>query len=816
MSATRRIVREAAIACAWLACAVPIAAQTPPLGTSITVDTLGILPAAGNLLSLIDTAVPDVITDRIDTGGLSAGEAARLGAHGSTWTQTLFMLGDVDITDPNGSGGPLLLPAVDMWDRVDIATGMMPIDRSAPGLAIALSPRRPAADWLRSLTLIHSSPPLNAEGAGESGPPIARLNAWLQANVLAGGPIVKKKLGFFGSVSATRSTHFERASPEILDSNVASAFASLTATPQSNDEVRAIGWLQRSRDPVAGHMALGRPNTGEVLKGFHGQAAWSHELAQRDGGVRVFAGVTTRRRTNALVPPAFAIVERVSGGPIPDLLDAARGVDRTWSAGVKIHGGFVPGSAATQHAARLTLRAGLEASGASTTAQSAFEGTVGELVDGIPARVWRFTDPATVSRWQSTTLAGYSDVTLALVPRVSINGGFRVESIHGGRSGEADAVSWRSLLPRAGAQWLITDFWNFGAFAHYGRYGHRLPLRDLAYGDPSAPTATVFRWNAPVGTTRLEPASVGPLVQRIGPGSGGDPQFSAIDAALRQPFMHEVILGLETRPRSDTFLRLAAIGRRERRLVGLVETGVPLSTYRKIGVPDTGVDLVGSIDDQLLFFYDRSPATFGADRYLLTNPADDDTSFVGADLALQWRPNRWWFTQAGITAGRSDGWSANRGFGPLENDAALLGEVFVNPNANTNAKGRLFTERGYTIKVANTLRFGREVDFGLVARYQDGQHFARLVILEGLNQGAEAVRAFPNGKTRFTFSMTVDARLQKGFRVGRQRLTAIVDAYNLANQALEIEEFSVTGATSRLTSAIQPPRVIQIGFRLPF
>ena len=108
MSATRRIVREAAIACAWLACAVPIAAQTPPLGTSITVDTLGILPAAGNLLSLIDTAVPDVITDRIDTGGLSAGEAARLGAHGSTWTQTLFMLGDVDITDPNGSGGPLL------------------------------------------------------------------------------------------------------------------------------------------------------------------------------------------------------------------------------------------------------------------------------------------------------------------------------------------------------------------------------------------------------------------------------------------------------------------------------------------------------------------------------------------------------------------------------------------------------------------------------------------------------------------------------------------------------------------------------------
>ena len=47
-------------------------------------------------------------------------------------------------------------------------------------------------------------------------------------------------------------------------------------------------------------------------------------------------------------------------------------------------------------------------------------------------------------------------------------------------------------------------------------------------------------------------------------------------------------------------------------------------------------------------------------------------------------------------------------------------------------------------------------------------------------------------------------------------MTAILDAYNLFNQALEVEEFSVTGATSRLTSAVQPPRVIQLGIRIPF
>jgi hypothetical protein len=181
---------------------------------------------------------------------------------------------------------------------------------------------------------------------------------------------------------------------------------------------------------------------------------------------------------------------------------------------------------------------------------------------------------------------------------------------------------------------------------------------------------------------------------------------------------------------------------------------------------------------------------------------------------MQVRRNRGVFL-AGITAGRSEGLSASRGFGPLENDAAILGEVYVDPNAKGHAQGRLFTERGYTIKFATAGELGAGFEGGMIARYQDGQHFARLVILEGLNQGAEAVRAFRNGRTRFTFSMTVDARLQKTFGASR-RVAAILDIYNLGNQALEVEEFSVTGATSRLTSAVQPPRVVQVGVRLTF
>ena len=36
------------------------------------------------------------------------------------------------------------------------------------------------------------------------------------------------------------------------------------------------------------------------------------------------------------------------------------------------------------------------------------------------------------------------------------------------------------------------------------------------------------------------------------------------------------------------------------------------------------------------------------------------------------------------------------------------------------------------------------------------------------------------------------------------------------NQALEVEEFSVSGDMSRLKTAVQPPRVVQLGVRIPF
>jgi hypothetical protein len=331
------------------------------------------------------------------------------------------------------------------------------------------------------------------------------------------------------------------------------------------------------------------------------------------------------------------------------------------------------------------------------------------------------------------------------------------------------------------------------------------------------PVGNIYRWTA----TGSDPGvnTVGSqVITRVGPGTGGDPSFSAIDPQLARPYVNELTFGFESRPDDRSVIRMLGVVRHEGQLLGLIDTGVPGdpfipdSAYVPVVITDPGVDHGAG---QELLAYNRSPAFFGADRYVLTNPAGHHATFGGVDIVFQRTLDRLFFI-IGATAGRSEETSANRGFLASENDPGLIGEVFINPNALNNARGRPFTERGYTIKTAGTYRFSDSLRLGIAARYQDGQHFARLLIVPDLNQGPEAIRAFVNGKTRFTYTMTVDARLQKDFQIGGARLTGVLDAYNLVNTATEIEEFAVTGPLSRTVSAVQPPRSVHVGLKLSF
>ena len=328
----------------------------------------------------------------------------------------------------------------------------------------------------------------------------------------------------------------------------------------------------------------------------------------------------------------------------------------------------------------------------------------------------------------------------------------------------------------------------------------------LAYGDPASAVAEVYRWDG---------SRQGSLVARVGPGAGADGGLTTIAPGIERPVTREFVVGIEVTPPRFVRTRLTAISRRRSHQVALHNVGVPVSSYDVFHIADPGPSRSNPIDDQLLPIYNRAPDTFGLDRYELSN-SDQPATFHGVTMIFD-RASPRVYLAASAAMGWTDAAAGNRGFGPAENDAGIVGELLIDPNATTHARGNVFADRQYDFRVATAYRLPYDVSFGVVARYQDGQPFSRMVLVPDLNQGADAIRAFRSGKSRFTFTGTLDIRVQKGIALpGGGRAALVLDGFNVVNMDKEVEEWVVTGPDYRTPTLAQPPRAVHIGLRVSF
>ncbi len=220
----------------------------------------------------------------------------------------------------------------------------------------------------------------------------------------------------------------------------------------------------------------------------------------------------------------------------------------------------------------------------------------------------------------------------------------------------------------------------------------------------------------------------------------------------------------------------------------------------------------------LLPVYNRLPSSFGADRYLLTNNAvEDDAWFEGLVLNAEASVKRLTL-MFNATASQTDGPATNRGFHADENDLGGPGELFVDPNATPSARGRLFFDRAFTIKLSGVYQFAHGITLGAIARYQDGQPFSRVTVVSPIsNQGTEFVRAYPAGDARFMYTGTLDVRLQKRVAIGNDRSRRV-------RRRLQPGQHGERSRRARRhwqpgfrdITAIQPPLAVHVGLRLGF
>jgi hypothetical protein len=417
-------------------------------------------------------------------------------------------------------------------------------------------------------------------------------------------------------------------------------------------------------------------------------------------------------------------------------------------------------------------------------------------VNGAPAYLVNWNTPQT-SRATVESGSISAREQIAVKPWLMLNGAAVADRTAGG------PIAWTNLSPRGGfavsPPWLTALTLRGG----YARLYAPLSGRDLDFANPASLGGRQYLWNG---------SGAGQLVAVFGG------PYSSIDPALRRPYADEIDVGVEAALPRVIAASLRVFRRDEKRRLAAIDTGVNAADYTPVVVDDPGPDgMAETFDDQKLTVYAQNPASFGQDRYLLTNPAGLRTLDEGmvAEAGQTWR---WYGWHASFLAVKSYG-PTNPGNAAIENDPGVIGSLFLDPNLAINSTGRSYFDRAYVGKLQFALRLPRwlgSVECANTVNYLDGVPFARLLLVSGLPQGPIVVdttpRGSPGGGNRSQHVLNWNLRLSRGFGLLTGSARVSLDVLNVDNAAGRIEEIDVTGTTfnQRLPAVLQPARFARL------
>ncbi|MCC7124400.1 MAG: TonB-dependent receptor [Acidobacteria bacterium] len=756
------------------------------------------LPHGGTVPTLLETAHGFLVADRIDGGGAFPASPAWLGGQGSAGAQTTYRLDGVDVTDPLTGGTPMLRPETEAIGTAVMNAASLDADAAGTGPRIDLHLRPMTDRWSGSTQWTF------APSAWQSGPPalppISRLLSRTDGGAHAGG--LAGRTAVFIAARATTADRVEREDPAVLASSAWNATGTITANPVDGHALRIVTAVSGGSAPLITRARFADRNREEDMRGLVAHASWD---GLRAGTAWVITGGVQRYSTDADVPAdaAGGVMERLRDGSPWQL----GGTGRAARQRVFVQAAAAP-SVPMLFGAEHHMRVGAGVARESARLDHGVQPLFGEMVDGVPARVWDLRTAGASSRLSNLDAHAFISDQMAIGDRLAVTAGARLEISRAAAEGAVDRVRWFTLSPRLVARWQPFTSIDLGITTGYSWYRHRLPLTVLSIGDPNGLDGTTYRWDDRNGDGAFVAGELTPIA-RLGLAS------ATIDDDLQRPTTGEFRIGVE-HAMGRWRWSVTGLDRRERSLLALVNTGVSPADYTVETIQDPGVDIAGLQGFNTLPIFNRRPESFGRDAYALSNTPGVDGRYQGVEIAVDHDTGGRWFFRFGGTAYRAEGIGTHRGYRADENDQGLPGEVFLTPNATINARGRLFYDRAYIMKVLGGVSLPRGLRASAIARYQDGQPFTRVVIADDLNQGRDLIPAYPRGGQRFTYTATLDTRVEWRWSRDARSAGVFIESFNLLNMANEVEEDIVTGPAFRTITAVQPPRVIRAGIRVGF
>lgn len=820
-------------------------ANAMPLPPGPNLARRPVLPEPFSLQGELSMLDPAAVTEPVDFTGMADNRLTLLSLEGFSWTATQFQIEGLDATDSYQPGRPLMLPDVQALKTTTVRSAFALTTSASYGNEAGVFLAQPEARWHGAVAsdgtaawLASGDLPAAHDGVEQSD----RYDWLTRDHAKTGGPITRWA-DLFASGSGQWSSETLPLAPPGTGQRSRMLYGNARGRVRAGARDRLDALYSGSRVDLsnggmpAGIEALaGRRMSPqfELPGGFIGQSevdhldfvqtGWTHQFAADSGlgALEARFGYSTAhldtRPAAASVPDQSRIElagSAVTGAPPLDnfAIRTRHQIEAAWQSGVL-------------DAAR--MRHELAAGGGWKTSSPRNRFTAPSdlnliTANGAPAFVVEFNTPLdSRARLNSSSLYASDHVVapagmvfdLGLAADFS-RGGLPAQSSPAGAfslarsfAAQPDRIVWNSLSPRAGFAWVVPHSHGLTIQGAWFRLLSPMAGRDLDFGNPNSLGGSLYQWIDRNGDGWFQPGEQGPLTMRFGG------PYSTIDPSLRRPYADEIHVGAAITLADSIVAGLRLFRRDEKDRIAAIDTGVPPNAFSPATILDEG---------QPLTVWEQNPATFGQDRYLLTNPAGLRMLNTGlvAELGGAWRGIR---VKASLAAEKSYG-PTNPGDAVFENDPGVVGALFLDPNTSINAANRIFMDRAYVGKVQAVYRLPAAlggIELAGVGNYTDGLVFARQLLVTGLAQGpllvAATVRGSPEGGNRAHYMMNWNLRLERDFPLRFGNLAAAADILNLANAGRGIEQSDANGPlfNLRLPVEIQPPRFARFELRYDF
>jgi hypothetical protein len=818
-----------------------VTAESPVVDTTsanvnVTLDTtlLQKTPGGRDIWALSEYKVPGLVTTRPDVGGAAGGLQGGMVAHGTPNSQNTQMLNGINIGDPAAIGFAGFYYDYDAMEQIQVSTGGHDMSAPSGGVFYNMVTKSGGDRWGGKASYFYQGDSTQGQNVDET---LRRAgfadNAGAtkfvsDANFYLGGPVIKDKLRFFGSVRDWRVHVNVAGFPEVENTDMTSGLGQLTWQLNSTNRFRAFGARQSYDKPNRGASPLNNPTSNFKEDDFFTmlQGQWNSTLGQRafmDAQVsflKIFFPLFQKGTGQSLLDQSTNYLDRAA--QTESIFNRKR-----LQASVNFQY-YVANALGGRH----ELRFGIDHAHTPTT-------TTQNRIDDLNLfyRSQPTPTPTQVTFFNSTVNSAATVDSTALfaadsysVKNLTVNLGVRFERVEGylpeqssppsrwfpnaqRQFGEIrNVINWKTLAPRLGLAYDVGGKGKTAIRLAAGRYYYVIGTGTPNTINPNFQTSETYTWNDLNRDLRYQDGERGNLLSR----AGG--VFTSIDPNIKRPYTDELTVGFDHELIPNLKLGVSGIIRQERQQNGNVDVGVPFSAYTPVQRTEPGRDgTAGTADDATITVFDQNPATLGQNRTVFTNDDRLDSDYKGVEITINKRFSRRWQMVAGYTLGKGEVTAVN----------------VTNPNALINAKGPINEDRTHIFKLTGQFILPWDVYVAPNVLVLTGQGVTRTANF-ALTQGTVSVNVEPRGSFRLDTRKQVDIRLAKVFKLGGLReLEASVDGYNLTNDAYVWEVRTPTGrfnarfagnptgelinqAQFGLPSQILNPRIFRLGMAFRF